>query len=523
MCPVLCSRTVCGEDGCALLDSCAWGLDDRLDSGCDLSINVTIFSSQERLSQILSHHRHRERRRQSAGLYSIQMSLPASFVESNFRTKSEYEASLALPDSERAAAEAKAAAQIKASSGASSSGGAGPSSAPAAAAAKQKRPTSVIIIGMAGSGKTTLMQRLNAHLHQSKKPYYMVNLDPAVLETPFGAHVDIRDTVNYREVMKQYSLGPNGGILTALNLFATRFDQVLGLIEKRSSTLEYALFDTPGQIEIFTWSASGAIITESLAASFPTVIVYVIDTVRCKNAVTFMSNMLYACSILYKLKLPLVLAFNKVDAAPCDYAHEWMRDLDAFSEALQQERSYMGSLATSMALMLEEFYRGLQAVGVSALTGEGMEAFFQAVDHAAGEYEETYAVELKKAREARQRNEELRAERNREKLRKDGLEAAGAKVVMEGPRPPRSGRPGGGGGGSGGSGGDSSDDDREEDGDDDDPYDNEVGSGGVLAGMMGYNAEDEAWARDHPDEAQDKEEFESLMRSLKKPSAGAGP
>lgn len=26
--------------------------------------------------------------------------------------------------------------------------------------------------------------------------------------------------------MKQYGLGPNGGILTSLNLFATRFDQV---------------------------------------------------------------------------------------------------------------------------------------------------------------------------------------------------------------------------------------------------------------------------------------------------------
>ena len=31
--------------------------------------------------------------------------------------------------------------------------------------------------------------------------------------------------MNYKNVMKQYNLGPNGGILTALNLFATRFDQ----------------------------------------------------------------------------------------------------------------------------------------------------------------------------------------------------------------------------------------------------------------------------------------------------------
>lgn len=31
--------------------------------------------------------------------------------------------------------------------------------------------------------------------------------------------------VNYKNVMREYSLGPNGGILTSLNLFATRFDQ----------------------------------------------------------------------------------------------------------------------------------------------------------------------------------------------------------------------------------------------------------------------------------------------------------
>ena len=35
--------------------------------------------------------------------------------------------------------------------------------------------------------------------------------------------------VKYKEVMKQYNLGPNGGILTSLNLFATRFDQVRAL------------------------------------------------------------------------------------------------------------------------------------------------------------------------------------------------------------------------------------------------------------------------------------------------------
>jgi hypothetical protein len=45
----------------------------------------------------------------------------------------------------------------------------------------------------------------------------------------------------------RYNLGPNGGILTALNLFTTKFDQVLDLVEKRAETVEYVfviLFST---------------------------------------------------------------------------------------------------------------------------------------------------------------------------------------------------------------------------------------------------------------------------------------
>ena len=45
----------------------------------------------------------------------------------------------------------------------------------------------------------------------------------------------------------------------------------------------------------------------------------------------------------------------------------------------------MGTLAQSMALMLEEFYKTLTAVGVSALTGDGIDGFFVAVDAAAAE------------------------------------------------------------------------------------------------------------------------------------------
>ena len=49
---------------------------------------------------------------------------------------------------------------------------------------------------MAGSGKTTFMQRLASHLSTIKKPGYLLNLDPAVAKVPYNANVDIRDTVS---------------------------------------------------------------------------------------------------------------------------------------------------------------------------------------------------------------------------------------------------------------------------------------------------------------------------------------
>jgi hypothetical protein len=70
--------------------------------------------------------------------------------------------------------------------------------------------------------------------------------------------------------------------------------------DEPDESMDYILVDTPGQIEAFTWSASGAIMSESLASAFPTVLCFVVDTVRCASSPnTFMSNMLYACSMLY--------------------------------------------------------------------------------------------------------------------------------------------------------------------------------------------------------------------------------
>ena len=252
---------------------------------------------------------------------------------------------------------------------------------------KNMKTINLIVLGMAGSGKTTFVQKLEEEIANKDKESYIINLDPAVMDTLYEPNLDIRDTVKYKEVMLSNNLGPNGAILTCLNLFSTNIDKVISILESKED-LDFVVMDTPGQLEVFSWSASGKLISDSFSILFPSILIYIIDMPRCSNPNTFSSNMLYALSIMYKMKLPLLIAFNKADIAKDSKVTEWMDDYESLQAVLKKKDDYMSTFSSSLSLLLAEFYKTIKFVKVSSKTGEGFDDLIKKCEEIKQKYQE---------------------------------------------------------------------------------------------------------------------------------------
>ena len=163
--------------------------------------------------------------------------------------------------------------------------------------------------------------------------------------------------MDYKSVMREYNLGPNGGILTASNLFATRFDQVVTLCERRAAEVERLRGHPRSDRDLHVERERAGGDPESFASAFPTCVLYVVDTPRAMNPQAFMSNMLRQVSILYKTRLPLIVVFNKIDVARHETALEWMRDFGASTPRSTTTRPSRRPQPI-LSLVLDAFYEG---------------------------------------------------------------------------------------------------------------------------------------------------------------------
>ncbi|ORD94097.1 GPN1 [Enterospora canceri] len=219
-----------------------------------------------------------------------------------------------------------------------------------------------VVVGMAGCGKTTFVQRLTSWImqHESKeqanpiKSIELVNLDPAVLNTKVPPTIDIRDYVDYKDILIQNNLGSNGAISACLNLFMLK-----GI---KLDTKKYTIIDTPGQIESFIYSAPGDIVFSSLTSQLT--ILFLID-LSVDSLYSVVSNLIFAGSLASKYNTIIVFTKNdesKIHAISDLFDYDKMRNVTATDDL-----SEIGTLVT----YFEEFYKDIEYVSISSVTGDG--------------------------------------------------------------------------------------------------------------------------------------------------------
>ena len=229
----------------------------------------------------------------------------------------------------------------------------------------------IFVTGTAGSGKSMLTSKILEYYQKNGVFASALNLDPGVESLPYRPDVDVRDYVDIVQIMKQYDLGPNGSMIMANDLIASKIDDIQN--EIHGVNPDYLIVDTPGQIELFAYRASGPFFIQNIDASEKTNI-FLYDGTMIASPTNFISISLLATSIKLRLGVPTINVMTKTDLIPdkIDQVLKWSSDPISLEEELKTLEGETYSLATDIlrTLNIGEFAGDL--IPISNLTGEGM-------------------------------------------------------------------------------------------------------------------------------------------------------
>uniref|UniRef100_A0A3B0MR42 GPN-loop GTPase 3 n=1 Tax=Theileria annulata TaxID=5874 RepID=A0A3B0MR42_THEAN len=196
-----------------------------------------------------------------------------------------------------------------------------------------------IVLGPAGSGKTTYCKVFQDYLFSCKRNCYIVNLDPATEDglvfendkignktnsnksnnnkvSPFDT--DIRDFVDIGSIIEEEDLGPNGALVRSSELLAENLGWLSEQLESTYSDESYLLFDTPGQIELFLHIPYIKTITELLKRlNINCLAVYLLDVSFMNDPAKLISGSLAGLAAMVNLEMPHINVLSKCDLI-CD-------------------------------------------------------------------------------------------------------------------------------------------------------------------------------------------------------------
>ncbi|XP_008555739.1 GPN-loop GTPase 3 [Microplitis demolitor] len=171
-----------------------------------------------------------------------------------------------------------------------------------------------LVMGPAGSGKSTYCQALQRHAADENKTIHVVNLDPAAEYFEYEPLVDIRELISLDDAMEDDELkfGPNGGLIFCMEYLVENpgwLDEQLGDVDD-----DYIIFDCPGQIELYSHMSVIKNLIDTLQnLNFRLCGIFLIDSQFMVDPQKFISGTMAALSVMVNLEIPHLNILSKMD------------------------------------------------------------------------------------------------------------------------------------------------------------------------------------------------------------------
>jgi len=230
----------------------------------------------------------------------------------------------------------------------------------------------IFVLGTAGCGKSTFTAKFTRFLEFHREDVMAVNLDPGSIIVPYAANVDVRAYIKVEELMEDYGLGPNGGLMLA-------HDMMAGIVQNLSSDIEdftpdICIVDTPGQMELFAFRDIGAQIARELT-DYQKGVIYIFDGVFCRDPLNYVMNMFLASAINTRFLLPQFQVISKTDLLKEAEGEEivgWAEDAYLLEDAIDARLTGMNRLLSQdMMEVIGRLGVEFAPVPVSSTTNEG--------------------------------------------------------------------------------------------------------------------------------------------------------
>lgn len=220
-----------------------------------------------------------------------------------------------------------------------------------------------LVMGPAGSGKSTYCSAMVRNAEDDNKVIQVVNLDPAAEYFDYEPFVDIRELIHLDDAMEDEDMkfGPNGGLVFCMEYLIENSEWLrdqLGDVDD-----DYIIFDCPGQIELYTHMNTIKHLVELLQQwNFNICGVFLVDAQFMVDGPKFLSGTMAALSVMVNIEIPHVNVLSKMDLLTKSARNRLDSYLDPDPHALLQDNettstwnSKYRKLTEALGQLIEDF------------------------------------------------------------------------------------------------------------------------------------------------------------------------